>query len=799
MKTKGKNTINSINEHRNSDTGTTQKKDDSIAILLLCLYLLVDFIPYLGAIDVRGPQWFYLSLINLVVAIYFLTKPKIYLIQRFNFIAADYLTISYFLLFIVCGFSIFFAVNKIESLVVYSRLAISLISFLIFILLIYSRLYILKKLFQIISISVLIQCIPVLYIFEQNIGLLTMNELISGMTGNSGNKNVLAATLVIKLPAILFCIYNYKTPIKNLINILSLALSIILIFILNARAAYLAFFIQAIIYLSYINYLNPEKISSQQKTGRLLKFLIPLLFMFFAAQSILRHIESKDPSTAYGTITKRLGTLSNPTEASGGRFFFWGNAVDYIKKHPFTGSGYGNWKIVSVEYEKSYNNNFDFSKQVHNDFLQITAESGIFAGLCFIALFVLSLIYILKILNSNSDKDIKTLSLFTIIGLAGYFIDALFNFPTERPVMQVYFVFALAIMTVTAKSIHSTDQAFQKQKKIFIPALTGLIFLIIGSIFITYSTYKSMKIQLKLQFTIKNNNSLKNLGVPSQVINSEFPSIPNLTENNIPVDIIKAWLVYNEGKYEEALKLTNQSNNVNPFAGYTELVKATIFFAMNNIDSAFHYSRKGFYKRPRNSELFSIFAKSSVQKKDSETIKEAFNLYRKYANDPESWQIYIRSLFEINKDQDEVLRLSDSISKVFPKNAEIQNTRYFVKANISALNKDFKSALKNLEGIMKIYPNNIKNIENIGLTYYYMKDYPMAIKYFEKVILSRVDTNGKSEFFIAKCLLNTGNKDAACNYLLMSAKKNYPGASKLVEDYNCNVKDSGTSVQVFTP
>lgn len=786
MKIKCIKSSEAIKKYPDSNAETTLIKEDSFVIVLLCLYLIVDFIPYFGAIDVRGPQWFYLSVINMLVAIYFLAKFKPYLKHRFYIFSKDYLTISYFLFFLLCGISIIFAINKIESIVVYSRLSISLISFLNFVLLIYGRLHILKKLFQIISVLVLIQSIPVLYIFMQNLDASSINTLILGLTGNSGNKNVLAASLVIKLPAILFCLYHYKTPVRNLINITSLALTILLIFILNARAAYLAFFIQSIIYISYILFFNPGKASLRQKMGKLVKFLIPLLFVFLAAQSILSYIESKDPSTVYGTITKRLSTLSDPTEASGGRFFFWENAIDYIKKHPFTGSGYGNWKIVSVEYEKNYNSNFDFSKQVHNDFLQNTAESGILAGLSFMALFILAFIYTLKILKSKSHNDLKSMSVFAIIGLTGYFIDAMFNFPAERPVMQVYFVFSLAIIVAIAKSIRSSNQPPKIQIKLFLSISTGLILLILGSIFITYSTYKSMKTQLKLQLTISNNHYLENLSVSSQVINSELPIIPNLTENNMPVDIIKAWLLYNEGKYEEALIFTNRSNNVNPFAGYTEFVKASIFFSMNNIDSAFHYSRKGFFNRPRNSELFNMLAKTCVQKQDYNTLKESFKIYRKYTNDPKSWKIYIRSLFAINKDQKEVLRLSDSISKVFPENAEIQQTRYFVKANISALNKDFKTALENLEGIMKIYPNDIENIENIGLTYYYMEDYPMAIKYFEKVILSGAYNNGKSEFFIAKCLINIGNKGAACNYFQIAAQKNYPGAHQLAEDYLCN-------------
>ncbi len=799
MKAKGKNTSKAIKEHRVSDTGASQIKNDSIALVLLSIYLLVDFIPYLGAIDVRGPQWLYLSLVNLIVAFYFLTKSKTNLKKHFNIISGDTLTISYILLFVLCGFSIFFAINKIEAIVAYSRFAISIIAFLNFVILMYGRIHILKRLFQIVTVLVLIQSIPVIYTFIENIDTSSSSTLILGLTGNTGNKNVLAASLAFKLPIILYCLHNFHSPLRNLINLTSLSLTTFLIFILNARAAYLGLLIQSIIYVSLLLYFNLELLSRRQKTSRLIKFLLPLIIVFFTAQSTLRYIEFRDPNAVYGTITKRLGTLSDPTEAAGGRFFFWSNAIDYIKKHPFTGSGYGNWKIVSVEYEKNYNNNFDFSKQVHNDFLQNTAESGIIAGLCFIAVFVLAFIYVRKTLKSDSDNDLKNISLFAALAVCSYFVDAIFNFPAERPIMQIYFVFALAIIVSAAKNPTSTVQNVQNQVKLLIPTLTVFLILILGSIFISHSTYKSMKTQLKVQLLIRNNYNLENVRISSQDINSDFPSIPNLAENNMPIDVIKAWLAFNEGKNEEALALTNRSINVNPYAGYNEFVKASIYFSMNTIDSAYHYSRKGFYNRPRNSELFNMLAKACVQKKDSETLKEAFKIFRKYANYPRSWKIYIRSLFAINKDQEEVIRLSDSISKVFPENAEIQHTRYFVKANLSALKKDFKTALENLEGIMKLYPNDIENVENIGLTYYYMANYLMAMKYFEKVVLSRAYNNGKSEFFLAKCLLNMGSSDSACTYLQMAAQRNYPGASQQFNDLNCKTTGIGPAVKLFKP
>ena len=43
-----------------------------IPYLFLSLYLLVEFIPNLGSYDTMGPQWFYLSLVDISIMGYLL-------------------------------------------------------------------------------------------------------------------------------------------------------------------------------------------------------------------------------------------------------------------------------------------------------------------------------------------------------------------------------------------------------------------------------------------------------------------------------------------------------------------------------------------------------------------------------------------------------------------------------------------------------------------------------------------------------------------------------------------------------
>jgi hypothetical protein len=67
-----------------STTTTTNKSYDyfntnSLVTIILCIaYLMVNLITLNGAIDEMGPQWYYLSIVNIVVAVFLFFKNKTY-------------------------------------------------------------------------------------------------------------------------------------------------------------------------------------------------------------------------------------------------------------------------------------------------------------------------------------------------------------------------------------------------------------------------------------------------------------------------------------------------------------------------------------------------------------------------------------------------------------------------------------------------------------------------------------------------------------------------------------------------
>ena len=58
------------------------------------------------------------------------------------------------------------------------------------------------------------------------------------------------------------------------------------------------------------------------------------------------------------------------------RLRFYSAAVKSISKNPILGIGIGNWKIETIRYDAKNLEGYRVPNHAHNDFLQVTAESG---------------------------------------------------------------------------------------------------------------------------------------------------------------------------------------------------------------------------------------------------------------------------------------------------------------------------------------------------------------------------------------------------------------------------------------
>ena len=654
---------------------------------------------------------------------------------------------------------------------------------------------------------------------------INMDQLILSIKENTGNKNILAANLTIKIPFCIYLLFSRKTYLKIFSSFI-IFLSSTIIIILNARASILELLILIIIFFFFlIRSFISNKIQKKELIQSIAGFVIPILCSVFVSYILVnKAIEYNknvlNNSTGYGTIDKRIAKISTEAEA-GSRISLWNDALLSIKQNPILGCGIGNWKINSVVYSKYRDNDFVVPYHSHNDFLEITAETGFIGGLLYLSIFIISGLFILKIFFKTKKTETNLIAVVTLMCMSTYMLDAALNFPMERPTMQIIFALLLAITINLAYEFNQENKKENsKEIKSNKNSLTNLysiafILMTVPTMYYTYSHFQSLKLQKILYFGEKKNN-LTNDELDNIV--TENKPIPNLNFSAIPIDVTLANNYVKNGNYEKAAYLLERSKYDNPYLGIYEFNKGIYFFKQGNLDSSYKYFKIAFEKRPRSIDTYRNLVVASSQKKDTATLTNTFKSFIKYRNEFNAWQIYFSAMLQSSgKANIEMLKLCDSAILKFPDSlATLQNLKNYMKQTINSPNnispissnminsnetnliiskinmlkedgikffneKKYKKGIDIYLELMKLQPNDYSYIENVGICYYILNDFTNANRYFDKVISSGLAKDGKSEFYNAISLFQINKKEEGCDMLNNALKKNYD--SKVINQY----------------
>ncbi len=739
------------------------KKGD---IVILALYLLAEFIPALGSWEVMGSQWLYISLLNVFVTIFLFIDKRF--INNTFFKSTSFLLYLSFL--VISGVSFIVSYNKIESIVTYSRLLTSFIALINIISIIRYDLKILKTLFILIGLFAFFQSCEILFSFFKNTASFSnLDTIIDNIKGNAGHKNILAACLVVKLPFLIYA-FHVSSPTKRILFLFSFFLSCFALCILNARSSFMGLIFEILIYL-FIQILFFTK--ERKKLSLLTQPLWvtgTVIFSFFVYQRLIT-LESKGKiQQKYGSVISRMQTINYTDSGSTGRTIQWNNAINFIEKHPILGGGYGNWKVNTVYYEKTYEPSFIYNgRHVHNDFLEVAADTGILNGLLYLGIFLCLLIYVLLALNSHDSLLSNKITAITLLmALGAYMLEAALNFPLERPGMQILWCFLFAPISLiyldTRRKKQWQETAFTISGKMIV-----LLFLFSGfTVYINYEVFRSMQVQLKISdFWISSNSQVLSktyqteLPFKSEEINPEFPWIPNINELGMPIECIKAQFLFDEGKYNEALKTLNSNRHSDSNIHYSEFLHALIAEKLNQNDSAFFYAKLGFYNRPINIQMYILLHRLAFQRRDSAELRKSFNEFTKHYLWYEFWCIQAQDIYSVTGNPDKSLNVVEEALKQFPPNNELNYLLNFFKGISCFNNRDFPNAINLFKEALKYKDDDLAK-QNIALSYFNQQLFPEAILYFTQLINSPSFKDGKLEFYRGLCYFNEGKKDSAC-------------------------------------
>ena len=406
-----------------------------INLILLILFFVSSIIPPFDSIDVIYPQWLYLSLFSIISIFisYTYGDPK----NNRRPFQSKYLKLL-FVFISICFVSIFFAENQQESMVVMGRIV--LIPVLLYLVILY--VFSFKKPTETVAFIMCGFLVYELYLvydvfFEVTKYTTYDFKFANLLKGNTGNKNIAAASIMTKIPFVILLFGRLKNKLLQTMIMILLFGSLLAIIMIAARATILSGFLFFLLYFGFVlkqYFVNKASMSHSVPIMAVLALVLLANNFLFQNSSV--------------ALESRVEDIANYKDdySTQSRLRYYSHGVQQIINNPLMGCGIGNWKIKSIDYDKENIKNFIVPFTLHNDFLEIGAETGLLGMLIYITIFFLFFKQtLLKVFISKGENYNET-EIFCIGGsMFIYFIDANLNFPFFRVVMLIQFITLLAL------------------------------------------------------------------------------------------------------------------------------------------------------------------------------------------------------------------------------------------------------------------------------------------------------------------------------------------------------------------
>ena len=420
--------------------------------IILVLYLFVGIVPNMEAIDKVVTQWLYLNVLNtIVLATLFTLKIDIkkYFLNKSSLL--------FTLLFLWSLLSIFFTINKVESLVVLSQLFALTISFII-LLICFSKIENAFKYFStIITFYLIIELIRIYLPFSNSdFDLSLIFKRSSYFLGFAANVNITAFSILYKIPFFIYTIFNLK-KIKTAGLIFLCLIVFSLVFFasgtLNStRGAILTYSLLSPVLLVLATILYFKLKQKRLLIISLTYFLA--LVLSFPINSFVSDYLDQSESNLSNRVSSLVSLIDQERETDTSinqRLAFYSQALNHISENPIFGTGIGNWKIKSIDTNKENIIGYQVPYHVHNDFLEIATEIGLIG----LALYLLLLYKGFKkvvfktwnIVFSRNPLDQNYIMWITaFLYFLIFVIDSNLNFPFSRPIVIIILITILAFL-----------------------------------------------------------------------------------------------------------------------------------------------------------------------------------------------------------------------------------------------------------------------------------------------------------------------------------------------------------------
>lgn len=691
---------------------------DFITLAIIIGLFSIDFFPSFSANEIIEPQFLYLAFLNLIGGFFIYFNSNIVLQGCVQGFKNSSIFKFYAVFIILCCVSVFTSCNVSVSVISLTRLLLVFGLFLILSVLLYNRLYLIDKIISIIIVATFFQAFLAFSDLVKDWFSSSIAIGLSNLKGNTGNINIFASSLCIKIPFVLFGIISINKWKKGL-SFITLFMASCCVFLTASRAMFIGLLLEIIVF--FIGYIYLIRKKSKQ--------LIPICFVLIASFGLSTYILNHSDAYNRKSAVSRLENVSQDASANA-RLTMWKNAAKITKNYPLTGIGLGNWKVEFLGYGKYLYTGTVVSTHAHNDFIEVCVETGLVNGLLFLILIV-SIVYInLKRILGNEDRHTKRIAWLVVLILTVYTIDSFLNFPLYRPTIQLLFCFGIVLTVVNSKTIKHNELP----RPIIQSKILSLFLIIISvcGIYFNYFSFKASQLE---------RNIIEDQELPAEVILNRLPKYPNIGIHGTPFIEYLGIKYFVNKDFTRAFECFKEGKKINPYS-YSDYYRSSIFEELGQIDSAYYYIKKSFSYRPRYEEYYKSILRIAALKKDTTNILKIHSEYNTYSKLPTDWIVSSEALYKAKFPIPKIIRFLDSGLNEFPGNNKIIQQKLLYQAQMYFDKKEFNRAINIYTGIIKQYPDNVFSVYNIGICYINLGQYKQALKYLEKTVgASGLDTN----------------------------------------------------------
>lgn len=602
-----------------------------IILIFVFLYVLVDFIPKFNAFSVAEPQWLYLNGLNVLVLCYLLFSQCSIAFFKEK-VTTNVLIVLFGTFVFLSAISVVVAISKSEAFLTLSRYIITGISLMSLVILLKNKLYLFYYIALFITITLFIECLMGLKYFFSFYDSIYIDKLKFITAVNHGNKNIFSAAILVKIPFVFYVLFCQTIKMWKIIYFFMLLVCTYMLLLLGTRVITVGAILIYLIFPIILNYIYKNNTKTNFKKQL---FIFPLLIVFCYGLSFLTikngNYSSKDNINEMANVLSSISINDNSLQA---RLNFWKSSFDFIGKNPILGGGVGNWKIESIFYENALKTISVNGVHMHNDFLEVTAESGILAGLSYFAIFGFLIGSCFLYIKRNYLSENKVIALILLTATCCYVLDSLFNFPLNRPTLNV--VLLLLIIFATLLNISTLNFSKLNFK---VPKFVIYLFLFF-SIFNFYPNYLIYNNSVALNLIALDKNKLD---LNYTQVAKMLASFPEYDINGTPLEDIHSRYLINEGKYNLTLKKIAISKQKNPYSTVKEDLSGVMYCKLGKIDSAYKYFKYLHETCPNHASFYGKYMYILRKKNDTTTIIKSFKaLNSKYISSSQFYTTYLQ-------------------------------------------------------------------------------------------------------------------------------------------------------------